>query len=150
METQELVSKKCEYALRAMFELAAGSGDGPRKMQDIASAQGIPPRFLEVILVELKHAGFVSSRRGSSGGYALARGPRDVTVGEVIGFFEGGQNRDARPPASKDDRIGDFAFSRLWDRADAAISRVYDQTTLEDLVEEEIAARSPGRSNYVI
>ena len=89
MGNQRLVSKKCEYALRAIFELFRNEGNEPMKIQDIATAQDIPIRFLEVILVELKHGGFVSSKRGNCGGYTPAREAGDITIGEVISFFEG-------------------------------------------------------------
>jgi Rrf2 family cysteine metabolism transcriptional repressor len=150
MKTQKVVSKKCEYALRAVFELACNRTEDPMKIQDIASAQGIPSRFLEIILVELKNGGFVLSKRGNSGGYTLARDARDIHVGEVIRFFQGrlgspGQDRDRAT-----ERVGDIAFSRLWERAQAAISEVYEQTTIYDLVEEEAAYRCTNEPNYVI
>ena len=67
------ISKRCRYGLRAIFELALRGTSEPVKIQDIASAQGIPQRFLEIILSELKQGGFVESRRGSNGAYMLAR-----------------------------------------------------------------------------
>jgi len=150
VKSQELVSKKCEYALRAIFELARTDSKYPTKIQDIASAQGIPPRFLEVILVELKHGGFVLSKRGNSGGYVLARESGDITVGEVIQFFQGGRKRASHGGPSANDRVGDLAFLRLWERAYTAISEVYGQTTFENLVQDDIASRSAGVPNYVI
>lgn len=66
MKMRNLVSKKCEYALRAVFELARHAEAGPMKIQDVASTQGIPSRFLEIILVELKNGGFVLSKKGNS------------------------------------------------------------------------------------
>ena len=84
-----LISQKCQYALRAVFELAGNYGEGPIKMGQIAEAQAIPPRFLEVILGELKQAGFVESRRGAEGGYRLIRSPESLSVEEVIQFIEG-------------------------------------------------------------
>ncbi len=119
------------------------------KIQDIASAQGIPSRFLEIILVELKNGGFVLSRRGNSGGYTLSRDARDIAVGEVIRFFQG-RLRNSAGDRVQTDRMGDIAFSRLWERTRAAISEVYDQTTLDDLVQEEMAGRCAEAPNYVI
>ena len=150
MGNQKLVSKKCEYALRAIFELVRRENDEPMKIQEIASIQEIPIRFLEVILVELKHGGFVSSKRGNSGGYVLAREASDVVIGEVIGFFEGGRSRGVKGRKSPRQRFGDLAFSKLWNQVEEAISRIYDQTTFQDLLDEEIAAGYPERSNYVI
>ena len=84
-----MVSQKCQYALRAVFELAKRHGRGPVRIGDVAKAQAIPPRFLEVILNQLKQAGFVESRRGNEGGYLLARAPERLTVGEIVRFVEG-------------------------------------------------------------
>lgn len=149
MKTQSLVSKKCEYGLRAVFELARNANAGSMKIQEIASAQGIPSRFLEAILVELKNGGFVVSRRGNCGGYSLARDANNIHVGEVIRLFEGclGNPESRRGPA---DRVGDVAFSHLWKRTQAAISEIYDQTTLRDLVEKETACRCADAMNFVI
>ena len=84
-----MISQKCQYALRAIFDLAKHYGQGPVKIGDVAEAQAIPPRFLEVILSQLKQGGFVESRRGAEGGYLLARAPRQLVVGEVLRFVEG-------------------------------------------------------------
>ena len=65
--------KRGQYALRAIYELAKRMGEGPIKISDIASAQGIPRRFLEVILNQLKGSGIVKSKRGFYGGYALGQ-----------------------------------------------------------------------------
>ena len=120
------------------------------KIQEIASAQDIPPRFLEVILVELKQGGFVSSKRGNNGGYVLARRADDIVVGEVIGFFEGGWSRTQKEPVSRKQRVGDLAFSQLWNQVKDAISKIYDQLTFQDLLDEEVSAKHPQGSNYVI
>ena len=66
------VSAKADYALRALSELAAAGG-GPVKGAQLSSAQSIPPKFLENILIELRHAGIIQSQRGAEGGYRLAR-----------------------------------------------------------------------------
>jgi len=76
-----LVSQKAQYALRAVFELARRHGKGWVKISDIADTQAIPIRFLEVILGQMKQAGFVVSRRGTEGGYMLAVAPGELTVG---------------------------------------------------------------------
>jgi Rrf2 family cysteine metabolism transcriptional repressor len=133
------ISPKCQYALRSVFELAKHHGKGPLKIADIARAQAIPTRFLEVILSQLKQAGFVESRRGSAGGYVLARPPAVLTVGEIIGFIEGPLSPVLCVAGSTGDQCplhGDCAFLPMWERAREALSEVYDSTTFEDLVEE--------------
>ncbi len=84
-----LVSQKCQYALRASFELARRWGQGPVKIGLIAQVQAIPIRFLEVILNQLKRGGFVASQRGSDGGYFLVKEPATLTVGMLIRFVQG-------------------------------------------------------------
>jgi len=83
------VSAKADYALRAAAELAAAEGEGPVKGEQLARAQGIPPKFLENILLELRHAGLVQSQRGVEGGYWLARPAAEITLAEVIRAVEG-------------------------------------------------------------
>jgi Rrf2 family protein len=82
------VSAKVDYALRACAELAA-AGDGPIKGDRIAQSQEIPLKFLENILLDLKHAGLVQSQRGAEGGYWLARPPDEIVLAEVIRAVEG-------------------------------------------------------------
>src|ERR1700692_3801408 len=93
------ISGKSEYALRAMFDLALRKPGEPVRIADIAGRQKIPQKFLELILANLKQAGFVESRRGAEGGYLLARPADSLTVGEVLRYVEGprqGKNRSRR------------------------------------------------------
>ena len=83
------VSAKVDYAVRAGAELAAAAGDGPVKGDTIAQAQQIPLKFLENILLELKHAGLVQSQRGAEGGYWLAQPPEEISLADVIRAVEG-------------------------------------------------------------
>jgi Rrf2 family protein len=83
------VSAKVDYALRASAELAAEAGQGPVKGDRIAQAQKIPFKFLENILLDLKHAGLVQSQRGAEGGYWLAKPPEEITLADVIRAVEG-------------------------------------------------------------
>ncbi|KKL10688.1 hypothetical protein LCGC14_2553300, partial [marine sediment metagenome] len=83
------VSQKCQYALRAVFELAKRQGRGPTTISDVAEAQAIPPRFLELILGQLRQGGFVDSRRGPRGGYLLPVTSPALTIGQIIEFIDG-------------------------------------------------------------
>src|SRR5919108_4492923 len=83
------VSAKTDYAIRAALELAAAADERPVKGERIATAQAIPLRFLENILMQLRHAGLVESRRGADGGYRLAKPPGDVTLADVIRAIDG-------------------------------------------------------------
>ncbi len=148
-----MLSQKCQYAVRAIFELAKHDGTSPLKIGDIAEAQAIPPRFLEVILSQLKQAGFVESRRGNEGGYRLRRQPRELTVGEVIRFIEGPLGPVACVTDSSSEccpRKGNCVLTSLWQRAQKAMSDVYDKTTFQDLVNEDAHMRERQAASYVI
>jgi Rrf2 family protein len=83
------VTAKADYAVRAVIELA-GSGQGsPRKVDEVAQAQGIPVSFLENILTQLRSSGIVRSQRGPEGGYWLAQPPEQVNLAQVIRAVEG-------------------------------------------------------------
>ena len=135
-----LVTQKCHYALRALLELAKLEGRGPIKIVDIATRQAIPPRFLENIMNQLKQGGFVESRRGKEGGFALARPAKQLGVGEIIRFLQGpitpvGEEAVAkkrRPNSSPSDDV----FMPMWEKANHALSEVYDNTTFGQLLEE--------------
>jgi len=133
------VTQKGQYALRALFELAKRGSDAPVKGAEIAEAQAIPPRFLEVILNQLKQSGYVTSRRGAAGGYLLARPPDEVTVGDVLRTIQGPLDP---VPCLEDERTacalyGRCVFLALWQQVGAAVAGVLDGTTLADLVESE-------------
>ena len=149
MVSPSMVSNKCRYALRAVLELALRNTTEPVRTPDIAAAQGIPQRFLEIILSELKHAGLLRSKRGNNGGYVLARPAHRVTVGQVIECVQG---RDSRPPSigAISDSTGDDAFSEMWEKVSEAVSSVYNSITFTDLVEQELAKRNRCVSNYAI
>ena len=125
------ISVKSEYALKAVFDLAAqylgavanSSAMPPVKIADIAKRQKIPQKFLELILSGLKQAGFVESRRGAEGGYLLAKPADQITVGEVIASVEGRRKRA--------DKAG--PFSDMWDAVDECVDRVVDRTTFAEL-----------------
>lgn len=147
------ISKKCEYALRAVFELALRNTGQPMKIHQIAAAQNIPPRFLEVILNELRHAGFVESRRGNTGGYLLARAADDLNVGEVVQYIQGPiymAADNARESNKNESFFGDYAFDQLWQKVNSAVSQVCDNTTFAELVECEKAKKTASVPSYSI
>jgi Rrf2 family protein len=83
------VTAKADYAVRAAIELVGATEKSPRKADSVASAQGIPPSFLENILNQLKSAGIVRSQRGPEGGWWLLRPPETLTLADVIRAVEG-------------------------------------------------------------
>jgi Rrf2 family transcriptional regulator, cysteine metabolism repressor len=135
------LSQKCQYAIRAIFELSKHYGKGPIRTSEIADAQAVPQRFLENILNELKATGIVESRRGMRGGYLVALNPAELTVGEVIRLIDGpldpvkcvGDGSNSTCPLQ-----ANCSLIRLWDRVKTAVESIYDNTTFRDLVEEEL------------
>jgi Rrf2 family protein len=135
------VTAKADYAVRAAIELAA-AGDGPVKGEAIAETQGIPLRFLENILAELRHAGLVQSQRGAEGGYWLARPAGEVKIADVIRAVEG-------PLASvRSERPEELAYRGaaeplrdVWVALRANIREVLEVVTLADVVEGELPSK---------
>lgn len=132
------LSNKCQYAIRAIYELALRKGEGtPTPVSEIAQVQKIPPRFLELILGQLKQAGFVESRRGVQGGYLLVSDPAEVTVGQIIREIEGSTvpveciASDAGTPCPLEHEC---PFQDLWRQAHQAVSDVYESTSFATLI----------------
>ncbi len=146
------LSRKCQYALRALFELAGRPGRDPVPVGEIAKAQAVPPRFLELILAQLKQAGYVESRRGVQGGYLLAVSPDELSIGDVIRFVEGPLAPVECIAGGETDcpLQGNCAFIGLWERARQAVADVYDNTTFHDLIEEHLAAARRHVPDYCI
>jgi len=146
------ISKKCQYALRAVFELAWRNTGKPVKTYSIADAQRMSPRFTEIILNELKHGGYVESRRGNTGGYLLARDAASLTVREVIEYIQGPISLvpEATEGGANAAFLGNEAFKELWEQVNNAVCEVCDGRTFADLVEFERAARDSSAVNYCI
>jgi Rrf2 family protein len=132
------VSAKVDYAVRASIALAA-AGPGPVKGDRIAEAQGIPLRFLENILGELKHAGLVASQRGQEGGYWLAKPADEITLAEIIRAVEGplASVRGERPEALAYEGEAE-PLQRVWIALRANIREVLEAVTLADLVSGDL------------
>jgi Rrf2 family protein len=84
-----ILSKKTRYAIVALTRLAREYGKGPVQIRDIAEKEHIPQRFLEGILLELRKTGILGSKLGKEGGYFLLKKPAEVTLAEIINYFEG-------------------------------------------------------------
>jgi Rrf2 family protein len=134
------VSAKVDYALRAALELAA-AGDGPTKGERISQAQDIPLKFLENILLELRHGGLVQSQRGAEGGYWLARPAGEITLAEVIRAVEGplANVRGQRPETVE--YTGPAARLReVWVAVRASLRSVLEELTLADVASGNLPA----------
>jgi Rrf2 family protein len=137
------ISSKSHYGLLALVELVTNYRlRHPVQVREIAQNQHIPPEYLGQIMVLLKRGGLVYGSRGPAGGYILARPPEDITVMEVLHVLEGPvTGLDLRP--GMHDRTVSPVTQRLmetWTRAQKAMEKVLEETTLADLCKPEAEA----------
>lgn len=146
------LSRKARYALRALYALANDEARGPVLIAELAERERIPHKFLELILLELRNAGILRSKKGKGGGYALARSPRDVTLGQIIRVVDG--------PLAPIPCVSERAYVRceecvseetcgtrmVMKEVRDAVAKILDGTTLADVCEREAKAgrRGPG------
>src|SRR5215212_9958243 len=134
------VSAKTDYALRAAVELAA-AGNGPVKGERLATSQSIPLRFLENILLQLRHAGIVESRRGADGGYKLARPAAEITLADVIRAIDGPlAGVSGQRPETLDFKGRSEPLREVWVAVRASLRSVLEEVTLADVASGELPA----------
>lgn len=85
----DVISKKSKYALNALLHLTRKNGEGPVLISTISEEEHVPQKFLETILLDLKNAGILGSKKGKGGGYYLRKEPEEVNVAEVLRLFDG-------------------------------------------------------------
>src|SRR4029077_6612835 len=143
-----MFSTKAEYGVRVMVELARRAGEeraggDPISLAEIAEPDGLPLAYLEHLVARLRKAGLVDSRRGSRGGYMLARSPVEITMAEVVEALEGSiapiecisQGPDGSIVCSRESDPGHVCPTKLlWTRVRFSIVRTLQETTLADLV----------------
>jgi len=145
------ISKKCQYALKAVLELSLRNADTPVKSRDIANAQKISLRFMETILNELKNAGYIESRRGRDGGYVLAKPAENITVGEIIEYIQGPMSVVSENHKRKADCCNAAdAFEKLWKEINNAISEICNNKTFSEIAEIEMKTRKTYKPDYTI
>ena len=134
-----MISKKTKYGLQAATLLAQEYGNGPLLISDLAQRGKIPKKFLEYILLQLKNAGTLQSRKGKGGGYALAKPPTEISVGRVIRALEG--------PLAPVSCVSETAYQRCTECDEAtcgirlvmkdvrdAMAEILDHTSLQDML----------------
>ncbi|HTV63498.1 MAG TPA: Rrf2 family transcriptional regulator [Verrucomicrobiae bacterium] len=130
------ISKKTDYALRALFTLVDHYGNGPIPIRELARRNDVPKRFLEQIMLDLKAQGWVKSLAGIRGGYVLAKKPEKITMGEVVRHFDGilapigcvsvtGYERCSQEPVCK--------FRRIFLDARNYVAGAMDRATLAEV-----------------
>ena len=133
------VSAKVDYALRAAVELAALEDEWPVKGERLASGQGIPLRFMENILGELRQSGIVASKRGAEGGYMLARPPAEISLADVIRAVDGPlANIGGLRPDQLNYEGTAVPMREIWIAVRAALRSVLETTTLADVAGGEL------------
>jgi Rrf2 family protein len=138
---ETMISQKAKYALRALIALArARSPDDAQLISDVAEQQRIPKKFLEQILLDLKHHGIVVSRRGKAGGYMLLKSPDTITFGEVLRIIDGPiaplpcLSRMAYRRCEDCREEKSCELRRVFARVAAASREVLDGTTIADCI----------------
>ena len=153
-----MISKKTKYGLQALLALAREYGQGPLLIADLAEREGIPRKFLEYILLQLKNAGLLQSRKGKGGGYSLAKPPGAISVGRAVRLLEG--------PLAPVPCVSVIAYRKCPECQDEqtcgirlvmkdvrdAIAKVLDNTSLQEMLErsEQAARQGQGIIDYTI
>jgi Rrf2 family cysteine metabolism transcriptional repressor len=136
------LSVKSDYAARAVLWLSQHYQEGARTVEEMASAQSIPPNYLVQILIELKSAQIVRSQRGKEGGYLLARPPAKITFGDVLRCIHGeifdsaGLSNPQSPPELR----------QAWQQLSRAVNNTADAITFQQLLD---AANAKGKMYYI-
>jgi len=138
------LSTKGEYASRAMLELSLHHQEGPVHIRTISGRQDIPERFLEQILLLLKRAGYLRSKKGPNGGYFLAKPPAEITVAEIIRVMDGPLapidcvSVTAHEVCPRENYCG---LRWLWKECRDALAEILERTTFADLAEKTKSAK---------
>ncbi len=132
------VSTRGDYASRALLSLALRESGGPTSVRDIAERTGLPQPYLEQILLALKGAGLVRSKRGVGGGYVLARTPAEITLGEIVAAVDGPiVAGDFGEPHTNGacDHEGQCVLLGVWADVGQHMRHLLDSFTLEQMVD---------------
>jgi Rrf2 family protein len=128
------ITARIDYAVRAVLELAAHPGAAVSRAE-IAEAQGIPSKYLESILLELRQSGLLVAQRGAGGGYALARPATEITIDDVVRSVDGPlAGVRGLPPESVEYDGSAAELRRVWVAVRASLRAVLERTTVADVV----------------
>ena len=135
------ISYKCDYALKAILDLSSYyNTDTVVPLIDISKRQDIPEKFLEQIMLLLKRAGYVDSKRGIGGGFFLIKSPDQIHVGEIVMLIEGPIEPITCGKKDHDGSCGEeneCAFREVWLRVTEAVSKIVDAVTFEDMMHRD-------------
>lgn len=130
------ISTKGRYGLKAMVDLAVNSVNDSVTLKSISQRQNISEGYLEQIFSSLRKEGLVKGRKGSQGGYVLAKSMNEITVGNILRALEGELVVVERDDAEivNEDKLDNCIRNNVWDRLNKSINDIVDSITLEDLV----------------
>lgn len=138
------ITSSIEYATRLMVELARVHGDQPLSADKLSRSENVPVDYVNQLLLRLKRAGLVESRRGAGGGYALSRPPSEIKLGDVLRAVEGRifENVCEKYASEADDcrHQGGCGISPVWQKLGALIEDYFDNISLRSLTEGSGAA----------
>ncbi len=132
------LSTRSRYGARMMLDLAQHYDEGPVQMGDIAKRQGISVKYLEQLIIPLKKSNFIKSVRGPKGGHMLAKPPKKIALGEIVGVLEGGIDlADCIEKPEVCGRSSRCATRGVWEEASKAMYDKLNSITLYQLIEED-------------
>ena len=151
-----MLSKKAKYSIHALIYLAGNKGLKPKQIREIAEDLGIPRKFLETILLDLRNDGILQSRQGREGGYLLERSPGTITLGRIIRLIDGplaavpcvSQTAYARCEACPEERL--CALRWIMKDVRESTAQILDHTTLERMVEKSRELAGSPVADYEI
>lgn len=148
-----MLSKKCQYALHALLYITENDGTQRMTIQHIADTKNIPKKFLESILLDLKNAGIVTSKKGQYGGYYMQRKPSDVSVLEVIRLIDGAVamlpcvSLNFYESCGRCDDEQTCSINRLFSRVRDETLKILSANTLEDLKKLSVPSKRKSKKS---
>ena len=150
------ISKRTQYGLKAILSLGRRYRTGPVLIATVSTEEGIPLKFLESILLDLKAHGLLESKKGKGGGYSLSRPPSTITIGSVIRILEGPlaplpcASETAFKPCPECADVETCGTRIIMRQVRDAMATVLDQTTLSDLLRRVETSRRSGSQDVPI
>ncbi len=143
------LAKRTQYGLRAMICLADAYERGFLQTKELAAREKLPTKFLESILSTLTRAKFLISKIGATGGYRLAKAPKEILIGEIVARLEGKKMMDNGAAADGVERPGEVAVRLIQDDLSDAVHRVLNATTLAQVTEEVMQHTRSDQMYYI-
>lgn len=145
------ITTKGRYALRLLLEVALHQHQGPVTLSDIAARQGISQPYLWHVVTPLTAAGILRVKRGSQGGYVLARKPSEISICDIVNVLEGSVTFVANQKVEEENQNSVFMVThKAWVEMENKIAEVLSSVTLEDLIARHREAESIDSLNYTI